>query len=397
MEIKCPSCGGILEYDVVSDKMLCKSCGNKYDGAELAYMNEKNDTYQTSDTTHTNDNINDGNYETYDTFLCKCESCGAQLFYASKTEVTSVCAFCGNRSVNFDRVEKSRKPDYIIPFKISKEKAVSLLRGKVKKSIFAPKDFRNIQFDRVVGVYVPFFTYDIYMYEEMDIEYVVSTGKTTTTKRTFRVADAQLDKMTLDASRFFNDNSSRSLEPYDMAFLKEFSPAYLSGYFADKYDMTQSEMDKIADIRSFQLFRDGVFKTVEGSNKKVLAHNSLKKVQNVSYIMLPVWFMTVRYEDNVYTMMVNGQTGKVVGTIPYDSGKLVYASAAMFGLLSLLCVPFFGFFCKGEIGGSLIGMAGAGLAGSVVAGTCFYRKFKKDFALTTSSMMRRYAKERQDR
>ena len=51
-----------------------------------------------------------------------------------------------------------------------------------------------------------------------------------------------------------------------------------------------------------------------GSNPKY-------EIKRVEYAFLPVWFMTFRYKNKPYTMMVNGQTGKVVGTIPERKGK----------------------------------------------------------------------------
>ena len=36
----------------------------------------------------------------------------------------------------------------------------------------------------------------------------------------------------------------------------------------------------------------------------------------VRYGLLPVWLLTTRYQDKVYTFAMNGQTGKMVGNLP---------------------------------------------------------------------------------
>ena len=41
----------------------------------------------------------------------------------------------------------------------------------------------------------------------------------------------------------------------------------------------------------------------------------------VQYAMVPVWILTTRYNKKPYTFMMNGQTGKMVGSLPYSSGK----------------------------------------------------------------------------
>ncbi|MBP5313569.1 MAG: hypothetical protein J6Y65_01435, partial [Eggerthellaceae bacterium] len=62
------------------------------------------------------------------------------------------------------------------------------------------------------------------------------------------------------------------------------------------------------------------------------------------YILLPVYTAGVKYRDEEYTFVINGQTGKVVGKLPASTVKKVlfpmgfYALfAAAFVGLSLLC------------------------------------------------------------
>lgn len=38
----------------------------------------------------------------------------------------------------------------------------------------------------------------------------------------------------------------------------------------------------------------------------------------VRYGLLPVWILTTRYRDKVFTFAMNGQTGKMVGNLPID-------------------------------------------------------------------------------
>ena len=61
----------------------------------------------------------------------------------------------------------------------------------------------------------------------------------------------------------------------------------------------------------------------------------IKDVGKVSYAMVPVWILTTRYNDKPYTFMMNGQTGKVVGSLPYDTTKAFLYPA----LCSLVLMP----------------------------------------------------------
>lgn len=143
MEIKCPGCNGPLTYNIKLGKMVCDYCGNQIDVESL----------KTDDAKSKNFNIN----------IYKCKSCGTDLYYGLKTEVTSVCAYCGNHSVTFNRTANIQKPDSIIPFKITKEEAFKIFRKKVSKFLFIPNDFEKVKIDSIVPVYVPYRIYDIYI------------------------------------------------------------------------------------------------------------------------------------------------------------------------------------------------------------------------------------------
>ena len=68
----------------------------------------------------------------------------------------------------------------------------------------------------------------------------------------------------------------------------------------------------------------------------------VKDVGKVSYAMVPVWILTTRYNDKPYTFMMNGQTGKVVGSLPYDATKAFLYPA----LCSLVLAPILYFLIK---------------------------------------------------
>ena len=55
-----------------------------------------------------------------------CPSCGAELICDASTAATS-CPYCGNPTVVPGQFSGALKPDYVIPFKLSKEDAVAVL------------------------------------------------------------------------------------------------------------------------------------------------------------------------------------------------------------------------------------------------------------------------------
>ena len=113
-----------------------------------------------------------------------------------------------------------------------------------------------------------------------------------------------------------------SVEPYDFSQATDFQTAYLSGYFADKYDVNAEQSVGRANERiknsTVDAFRDTVkgYETVTPEYTSVRLHNGSTK-----YAFYPVWLMNTTYKGEKYTFAMNGQTGKFVGNLPTDKSK----------------------------------------------------------------------------
>lgn len=375
MECKCPGCNGTLNYDITSGKVICDYCGNKYDVESLKFDYTKDKIF----------NIN----------IYTCKSCGAELYYGSKTEITSTCAYCGNQSVVFSRTDKIKMPDYIIPFKITKEKAFNIYRKKISKVFFAPEDFKKIPINKIVSVYIPFYIYDIYQYQEMQIH-----TQSTESKINELVSDLSITNLTCDASKQFHDISSRYLEPFNCNELKPFSPFYLtSNFYADKSDESNESMNIIASSRCNNLLVDDAEKFFGGTliNKK-----GFHKIKKVDYAMLPVWFLTMDYNGIPYTFMVNGQTGKFVGTFPPNKKKIKLFSILIFvfNILFFGSIGFFGLQYFGRftaIVGFVYNFFIYFFLGGIFIGRKLIKKYKWNLSLTNEQRIKELAENRQER
>ena len=71
-----------------------------------------------------------------------CPSCGAELLCDESTAATS-CPYCGNPTVVPGQFSGTLKPDFVLPFRLSKEDAVKALKEHYKGKIFLPKAFTN--------------------------------------------------------------------------------------------------------------------------------------------------------------------------------------------------------------------------------------------------------------
>ena len=129
-------------------------------------------------------------------------------------------------------------------------------------------------------------------------------------------------KVPVDGSTRMEDSFMDAIEPYDYSGLVPFDQAYLSGFVANKPDVdVKNSLPRATDrvinstVAAFSATAGG-YASVTPKSRSVQTYQS-----SIKYAMLPVWLLTTRYMDKVYTFAMNGQTGKLVGTLPVDEGK----------------------------------------------------------------------------
>ena len=339
MNYRCPGCGNTMEFSPSDQKMHCVYCGSSYSTEELNSIIENTGLYQhinndaqPQDTVSMQESAE--NWRAHASIkmqILHCRSCGAELA-VNGTESSSFCVYCGQATVVLDRVEDYLQPEYIIPFRITKEKAEAIIRGRISEGGFIPEEIKNFKIERLRGIYIPFWLYDLYYGDDQYWKYTVRRGKSTYTRYAHRIGDCVFKRMTLDASKNLNDDSSQRLEPYNMHDLQSFDPAYLSGFYSDRFDMGTADIDGLAVHRAKELFDDSVKETIKHNDAKLESSFPVYRINRREYALLPAWFLTFRYEDMPYTILVNGQTGKMVGAVPFVKKK----AFSLFGVLSVL-------------------------------------------------------------
>lgn len=108
-----------------------------------------------------------------------------------------------------------------------------------------------------------------------------------------------------------------SIEPFDYSAMVDFHTAYLSGFLADKYDVEAKEGEGRIRQRVEQSFEEMVQSSLLGYASVFPTGKQLRvSPKNARYVLLPVWLLNTRYRDKVYTFIMNGQTGKLTGSLP---------------------------------------------------------------------------------
>ena len=285
---KCQSCGANVKFNPTTQKWDCEYCGNSYEIGEFEKQQEK----------ETKENL-DFEIDEY-----TCPNCGATVVTDANTVATH-CVYCGNTTIMKNRLQGEFKPDKLIPFKTTKEEAIEEFKKNVKKKWFAPSDFHDEKnIEKITGVYIPFWLYDSQMNGNIQSRATQirrwSSGNydytETSTFRCTRSGELEIEDLPVDSSTKFKDEIMDSIEPYNYSEFKPFNRSYL---------------------------------TVDNSDVNI---NS----GEVEYALLPVWMLNIKFKEKMYTFAMNGQTKKVVGTVPMDSGKVIKKGILFFGISFIL-------------------------------------------------------------
>ena len=361
---QCPACTGPLHFAGGSGKLACDYCGASFEVAEIealyaekeakaaeaaqkqeeaeaaqraAAAAEQNAAADGSDWDASGLSAdwgaNAGSMKAY-----SCPSCGAELLCDVTTAATS-CPYCGNPSVLPGQFTGSLKPDFVLPFKLSKKDAIKALKKHYLKKPLLPSTFSKANhLEEVKGVYVPFWMYDgkasgsaqfhataVRTYTSGDYEITETSHYDVR-----RAGSIDFEKVPVDASSKMPDDYMDSIEPYDYAELKPFSTAYLPGFLADKYDVSVEDSRERADKRCTGSLVSALERTVSGYTTCIETSRDIRlKRGKVHYALLPVWILNTKWEGKDFLFAMNGQTGKLVGSLPVSTKRVVGLFAAI--------------------------------------------------------------------
>ena len=317
-DYKCPACNAPLTYKPEIQSWRCEYCFSDYKLEDLE-NNEKE--FEDLEST-----------ETIDVDEYTCENCGAKVVTDENTAAT-FCVYCGNTAIIKNRLTGMLKPKSVIPFKTAKAQAESAFLKFKKGKPFAPKEFgKKEQIEKITGVYIPFWLYyakangtisGIGIREKRwrsgDYQYTQ-----TDTYNVSRAGDMSFERIPVDGATKFDDDIMDSIEPFDYNEMEKFTPAYLSGFLAEKYDVDSKSAYARAEERIESTVMNYLKSTVAGYNS-VTYHNENveEEITNLEYVLFPVWMLNIKYKDKYHMFAMNGQTGKMVGNVPVAWSKFI--------------------------------------------------------------------------
>lgn len=345
----CPNCGDQLAYVPGTMLLRCDTCGTEVPikAVEAVITEHSLDDWQAKNQTTFVANV--AAHE------LRCQNCGATT---ETTNLASKCQFCGGALVATDRPAGLVAPEAVIPFQVQRKEAHDAFSTWVTSRWFAPNALKKVgSTEGLTGTYIPHWTYD--SHTETDYEgqrgdhyYTtetrqVSDGQGGTRTETYQVQHTAWRHASGHVARSFDDVlvlGARTLDPkkvnkmgpWRLPDAKPFQDEFLTGFAALRYDVDPQAGAEVAKQQMVSVIEGDVRHDIGGDEQRIGAMNVAYSANTFKLLLMPLWIATYVYGGNTWQVMVNANTGEVVGDRPYSSWKIALATIA--GLIVLAAV-----------------------------------------------------------
>ncbi len=341
-QFPCPGCGASLQFDPQAGQLKCPYCGREEVIPQSAEQVEERsyEEYLSTDRAQ---------MATLSTTALEvaCPGCHAQINF-EPPDVAGLCPFCGTSIVAQPQAANPLiAPEAVLPFGVGQKAAREKIHTWLESLWFAPGGLKKLaQHESLQGVYIPFWTYDAFTvshyqgergthyyvtetYEETDSE-----GKTVTkTRQVQRTSwkpvsgrvDLSFDDLLVPASTSVDLGSLAALEPWDLSHLAPYNPSFLAGFKAQRYQVTLQQGFEEAKNQMAPVIESDARINIGGDEQRVHSVSTTYSEITFKHILLPVWLAAYRYNNKKYQVMVNAQTGEVIGDRPYSAWKMTMA------------------------------------------------------------------------
>jgi DNA-directed RNA polymerase subunit RPC12/RpoP len=333
LQFACDNCGANMRWDPDTDALACQYCDHtvpvpRAEGTILERpLSEAGDAARGLG---------------LDRRVVHCNTCGADV--SLDTDATADhCVYCGSPSVlDQDANRNAIRPESLVPLDVGRGDVERAFRKWITSRWFRPNALRQLKKFEAVGVYAPFWTFDCAVFSEWSADagyyYWVTRSYWTTVngrrvRRTRRVRKVRwvpkwgtrndtYDDVLIPASVGRPNELVRKLGDFDLRALVPYRPEYLAGWRAEEYrvDLETGWAHAQQAVEAEQ--RRRCSGDVPGDTQRRLSvRNSISGV-HWKHVLLPIWSLQYRFKQQTYTVLIHGQTGRVVGQAPYSWIKI---------------------------------------------------------------------------
>lgn len=281
--------------------------------------------------------------------LYTCAECGAK-WESNNVKYVHYCPLCGGSLLGKTTKEAVPMPDYVIPFKLSREEAAGKIREAFSRRHSLPQKVRDFTIDEIHGFFLPYWLYDV----DYSSSQIWEWRKETMVRRNYNTdyylaeSTAYFEHFTVAANNTFPKEYSQHIEPYHLTELVPYDTTIVSGYYSACFDTPAIEAKKTAIKRIGKIVakanRESILKVPDRYNPTYLNLHDDDYDYTIpyeEYALLPIWYLRVVNKGQTFIAIVNGQTGKVEIDLPPNRIKYALSVSLLFLFTSLTFVVLF--------------------------------------------------------
>jgi LSD1 subclass zinc finger protein len=352
-QFPCGSCGAKLEFHPGAASLKCPYCSHENKIPQSADEITELDFYE-----YFARATEQGDSQEVQTV--KCQSCGATSTLQPNISM-SHCPFCGTQLQAKAKSSRLIKPGAILPFKITKNKAMEQFRDWLGGLWFAPSGLKEqaTKEGGIKGMYIPYWTFDAKSttwydgergedyYETERYSENDDDGNSVTKTRQIRhtrwyhasgTVWQNFDDVIVQAGRSLPPEIIDELEPWDLQQLIPYQDAYMSGFQAEAYQVDLGDGFERAKHEMDDAIRTTVAADIGGDQQRITTVRTQFDGITFKHILLPVWISAYKYGDKSYRFLINGSTGEVQGERPWSVAKIALTVAASIIVLILIAL-----------------------------------------------------------
>ncbi|WP_244932273.1 hypothetical protein [Nocardioides sp. W7] len=345
----CPTCGAQTAYAPGTTTLKCGSCGTQLEiAASTATIREH--SFEEWVSTH-----GDVEVAQLGAHVMRCKGCGASTETA---DLAGKCQFCGGALIAVDQPEGLVGPEAVVPFHVDQRGAQEAFGTWVRSRRFAPGALKKVgSTEGLHGTYVPHWTYDAHTetdyegqrgeYYYVTVSHQVSDGKGGTRTETRQERRTRWHHAQGHVSRSFDDVlvvgterlDSEKLDkmgPWTLADARPFQQEFLTGYSALRYDVDPQQGSTEAREQMRGVIEEDCERDIGGDEQRVSDMDVTYSQAMFKLVLMPLWIATYLYGGKTWQVMVNANTGEVVGDRPWSVPKIVAAVLAALVVIGVI-------------------------------------------------------------
>ena len=308
-QFACPRCAGKLQYSADGSQLRCGFCGyEQVVGADAP--------------TPKSSQFGEGAFEQdFTTALAQakghlapvqmrtfqCNGCAVEFVLAPEA-ISMTCPYCDSVYVTEMAASHDVMPPHaVIPFRVSLEQAekaiLNWLTGqKLERPSLSP----------IVGIYLPLWTFDVG--GEIRWGGQVKKGDNWVPISGNHLAFS--DDVRIPASAKLDRDLTTGFAAFDMDGLVAYDSQYLANWPAERHTIPLADASIQARKQVLQELRRNPQRLTFEDVRSLRIGSLGLVVESFKLALLPLWLAHYQVEDETYDLVVNGQTGDVVGKRP---------------------------------------------------------------------------------